>query len=337
MIELEGIEKTYTSGEVVTRVLRDISFRIEPGEYVAIMGASGTGKSTLMNILGCLDKPTAGHYRLDGTDMVNLDDEGLSHLRNHKIGFVFQQFHLLQRTTALKNALLPLIYADDYPEDAEELGEHALAMVGLSDRVDYRPNQLSGGQQQRVAIARALITNPSIILADEPTGNLDTRSGTEVMAIFQHAFDRDADLVDVQALSDRIGVAKQIPLHRAAEDTHAGHRGDILVRDSLALGRIPVPGIVPLRFDTPHRRLNLVGILPQRGSRLPGLRCDEFEIGDLFANRADIGQGERRDAGIGRADGLAAAGHQHHGPRAKALDPLHHLFFGSLADGHDHG
>lgn len=185
MIELEGIEKTYTSGEVVTPVLRDISFTIEPGDYVAVMGASGTGKSTLMNILGCLDKPTAGHYRLDGTDMVNLDDEGLSHLRNHKIGFVFQQFHLLQRTTALKNALLPLIYADHYPEDAEELGEHALAMVGLGDRIDYRPNQLSGGQQQRVAIARALITDPSIILADEPTGNLDSRSGAEVMAIFQ--------------------------------------------------------------------------------------------------------------------------------------------------------
>jgi putative ABC transport system ATP-binding protein len=185
MIELHGIEKAYTSGEVVTRVLKDISFEIDPGEYVAIMGASGTGKSTLMNILGCLDKPTAGHYRLDGTDMVNLDDEGLSHLRNHKIGFVFQQFHLLQRTTALKNVLLPLIYTDHYPEDAEELGENALNMVGLSDRVDYRPNQLSGGQQQRVAIARALITNPSLILADEPTGNLDSRSGAEVMAIFQ--------------------------------------------------------------------------------------------------------------------------------------------------------
>jgi len=185
MIELEGIEKTYGSGEVVTRVLQDISFEIQPGQYVAIMGASGTGKSTLMNILGCLDKPTDGHYRLDGTDMVELDDEELSHLRNHKIGFVFQQFHLLQRTTALKNALLPLIYADHYPEDAEELAEEALAMVGLSDRIDYRPSQLSGGQQQRVAIARALINNPAILLADEPTGNLDSRSGTEVMAIFQ--------------------------------------------------------------------------------------------------------------------------------------------------------
>ncbi len=185
MIELEGIEKTYVSGEVVTRVLQGISFEIEAGEYVAIMGASGTGKSTLMNILGCLDIPTAGHYRLDGTDMVNLDDEALSQLRNRKIGFVFQQFHLLQRTTARKNVLLPLIYAEDYPENAEEMAEAALEMVGLHDRIDYRPNQLSGGQQQRVAIARALITNPAVLLADEPTGNLDRRSGAEVMAIFQ--------------------------------------------------------------------------------------------------------------------------------------------------------
>jgi len=185
MLQLEGIEKTYVSGDVSTPVLKGISFEIDPGEYVAIMGASGTGKSTLMNILGCLDKPTTGHYTLDDVDMVNLDDDELSHVRNHKIGFVFQQFHLLQRTSALKNVLLPLIYSDDYPEEAEDLAENALAMVGLADRVDYRPSQLSGGQQQRVAIARALITNPTIILADEPTGNLDSRSGAEVMAIFQ--------------------------------------------------------------------------------------------------------------------------------------------------------
>jgi len=185
MIELEGIEKTYLAGSVETRVLKDISFRIQAGEFVAIMGASGTGKSTLMNVLGCLDKPTAGHYRLEGTDMVNLDDEALSHLRNHRIGFVFQQFHLLDRASALRNVMLPLIYADQYPEDAKEQGEKALAAVGLSDRMAYRPNQLSGGQQQRVAIARALITNPAILLADEPTGNLDSTSGAEVMAIFQ--------------------------------------------------------------------------------------------------------------------------------------------------------
>jgi putative ABC transport system ATP-binding protein len=185
MIELEGIEKTYVAGSVETRVLKDVSVRIETGEFVAIMGASGTGKSTLMNVLGCLDKPTAGHYRLEGTDMVNLDDDALSHLRNHKIGFVFQLFHLLDRATALRNVMLPLIYADQYPEDAKERGEKALATVGLSDRMTYRPNQLSGGQQQRVAIARALITNPAILLADEPTGNLDSTSGAEVMAIFQ--------------------------------------------------------------------------------------------------------------------------------------------------------
>jgi putative ABC transport system ATP-binding protein len=185
MIELEGIEKTYGNGSVSTPVLKGVSFRIEAGQYVAIMGASGTGKSTLMNVLGCLDKPTAGHYRLDGIDMVNLDDDQLSRLRNHKIGFVFQQFHLLQRTTALKNALLPLIYADDYPADADQRATEALTTVGLAERLEYTPSQLSGGQQQRVAIARALINNPALILADEPTGNLDSQSGAEVLAIFE--------------------------------------------------------------------------------------------------------------------------------------------------------
>ena len=185
MIELDNVDKTYGNGEVTTPVLKGVSFRIEAGEYVAIMGASGTGKSTLMNVLGCLDKPTGGHYRLDGTDVVDLDDDALSHLRNHKIGFVFQQFHLLDRTTALKNVMLPLIYGDRYPDDAEERAEKALTAVGLNDRMSYKPSELSGGQQQRVAIARALITDPAILLADEPTGNLDRRSGLEVLAIFQ--------------------------------------------------------------------------------------------------------------------------------------------------------
>jgi len=185
MIELENIEKTYAAGTVTTPVLQAITFHVDRGEYVAIMGASGAGKSTLMNILGCLDKPTGGQYRLDRIDVVNLDDEELSHLRNEKIGFVFQQFHLLQRTTALKNVMLPLIYVEDYPDDAVERAESALAAVGLADRMTYRPGELSGGQQQRVAIARALVTDPEIILADEPTGNLDSRSGLEVLAIFQ--------------------------------------------------------------------------------------------------------------------------------------------------------
>jgi putative ABC transport system ATP-binding protein len=197
MIELENIEKTYGNGEVTTPVLKEISFRIEAGEYVAIMGASGTGKSTLMNVLGCLDKPTAGRYRLEGTDVVDLDDDALSHLRNHKIGFVFQQFHLLERTTALKNVLLPLIYTDPYPAGAQGRGEEALTAVGLHDRMGYRPSELSGGQQQRVAIARALIADPAILLADEPTGNLDKRSGLEVLAIFKRLHGQGRTLIVV--------------------------------------------------------------------------------------------------------------------------------------------
>lgn len=192
MIELEDITKTYGNGSVATAVLKDISFSVESGEYVAIMGTSGTGKSTLMNILGLLDRPTGGRYLLDDTNVTELSDEDLSHLRNKRLGFVFQQFHLLERASARKNVLLPLIYADEFPDDADERAEQALVTVGLAERVDYRPNELSGGQQQRVAIARALINDPDVILADEPTGNLDRRSGLEVLALFKdlHAHGR---------------------------------------------------------------------------------------------------------------------------------------------------
>lgn len=205
MIEVEGLEKTYSAGSLATPVLKGVSFRIDEGEYVAIMGTSGTGKSTLMNILGCLDKPTGGSYRLDGTEVCSLDDDALSHLRNKKIGFVFQQFHLLERATAMRNVMLPLIYVDEYPEDAEKMAEKALAAVGLADRRQYRPNELSGGQQQRVAIARALITEPGIILADEPTGNLDRKSGLEVMAIFKKLHQEGRTIILVthdQAVAD---------------------------------------------------------------------------------------------------------------------------------------
>jgi len=214
MIELETIEKTYGSGLAATPVLKGVSFRIQAGEYVALMGASGTGKSTLMNVLGCLDKPTGGQYQLDGADAVTLDDNALSHLRNQKIGFVFQQFHLLERTTALKNVMLPLIYSEPYPEDAEERAEKALGAVGLNDRMYYRSGELSGGQQQRVAIARALITNPQIILADEPTGNLDSKTGLEILAIFKrlHRDGRTIIIVthdeEVAEHADRIIVLK---------------------------------------------------------------------------------------------------------------------------------
>ncbi len=185
MIKMQEIEKNYGNGVTTTKVLKGISFCIDKGEYVAIMGASGTGKSTLMNILGCLDKPTSGEYWLDDADVVNLDDDALSHFRNRKIGFVFQQFHLLERATAIRNVMLPLIYAAEYPEDAEERAKRVLSAVGLADRIQYKSNELSGGQQQRVAIARALIADPEIVLADEPTGNLDRKSGLEIMAIFK--------------------------------------------------------------------------------------------------------------------------------------------------------
>ena len=197
MIELEGIEKTYSGGQRPAPVLRGISFKINAGEYVAIMGASGTGKTTLMNLLGCLDRATAGRYRLDGADVADLDDDALSHLRNRRVGFVFQQFHLLERATALRNVMLPLIYAEEYPEDARRRAEQALAAVGLADKADSTPQKLSGGQQQRVAIARALILDPAILLADEPTGNLDRASGLEVLAVFQRLHRQGRTLIVV--------------------------------------------------------------------------------------------------------------------------------------------
>jgi ABC-type lipoprotein export system ATPase subunit len=184
MIEIRDIEKTYTKSSVATRVLHGITISVQRGEYVAIMGSSGTGKSTLMNIIGCLDKPTKGQYELDGIDVLKLDDDALSALRNKKFGFVFQQFFLLERTTALENVLLPLIYTDKYPTGAIQLADKFLANVGLEDRREYFANELSGGQQQRVAIARALINNPDVILADEPTGNLDSQSTAEILEIF---------------------------------------------------------------------------------------------------------------------------------------------------------
>jgi len=210
MIVMEDIHKTYGEGEVATAVLRGVSFRVHPGEYVAIMGASGTGKSPLMNIIGCLDRPSSGRYLLDGADVGGLDDDALSRLRNEKIGFVFQQFHLLERTTALRNVMLPLIYAERFPDDAEDRAAAALAAVGLADRTGYRPSELSGGQQQRVAIARALIRDPEIILADEPTGALDRESGRAVMDIFARLHDEGRTVIVVTHDRGVAGEAERI-------------------------------------------------------------------------------------------------------------------------------
>ncbi len=183
VIQLKDIVRNFRVGTEVVKVLRGISLNIEKGEYVALMGPSGSGKSTLMNLIGCLDTPTSGQYILNGTDVSDLVDNELAEIRNKEIGFVFQTFNLLPRSTALDNVALPLVYAGLSSADRRKRAEEVLEMVSLSDRITHRPNQLSGGQRQRVAVARALVNNPSLILADEPTGNLDSKTSVEIMAL----------------------------------------------------------------------------------------------------------------------------------------------------------
>ena len=245
VIELRNIERTYASGEIEVRAVRDVSLTIQPGEFVAIMGASGSGKSTMMNTLGCLDRPTGGSYLLDGIDVSKLNRDALADIRNRKIGFVFQGFDLLSRTSAIENVELPMLYSHKRLKSSQ-LREKALAaldIVGLAPRAGHYPNQLSGGQQQRVAIARALCNEPSLLLADEPTGNLDSQTSIEIMGVFQklneqgitivmvtHELDiahytqrnivmRDGSVVDDSPVNGRLFATEE--LRRLAEALHA--------------------------------------------------------------------------------------------------------------------
>lgn len=210
MIWMEDIRKTYQLGEVTVPVLKGINLAIEAGEYVAIMGVSGSGKSTLMNIIGCLDRPSDGYYVLEGRNLTTLDNDQLAYIRNQRIGFVFQQFNLLARSTALENVMLPMVYANIPRSRRRERAIAALARVGLADRLHNRPSQLSGGQQQRVAIARALVNRPALVLADEPTGALDTETSQEVMHLLTELNQQGITIVivthepDVAAQTQRV-------------------------------------------------------------------------------------------------------------------------------------
>jgi putative ABC transport system ATP-binding protein len=195
VIEIDNITKDYVMGDEIVRALRGVSLQIHRNEYVAIMGPSGSGKSTLMNMFGCLDTPTSGLYEFNGKNVAAMDDDELAAIRNREIGFVFQTFNLLPRSTSLRNVELPLIYAGMDPEAREERATQALVDVGLGDRIHHKPNELSGGQRQRVAIARALVNNPSIILADEPTGNLDSKTGEEIMALLEDLHSRGNTII----------------------------------------------------------------------------------------------------------------------------------------------
>jgi putative ABC transport system ATP-binding protein len=214
LIELTGVSKVYRMGDVEVHALREVSFTVAERDFVAVMGSSGSGKSTLMNIIGCLDRPTAGTYRLDGQEVSRLDRRALAQIRNRTLGFVFQSFNLLARTSALENVELPLVYGGVPARERRQRAAEALARVGLAERAHHHPNQMSGGQQQRVAVARALVTRPRLIVADEPTGNLDSRTTVEIMALFQELAEAGITVLLVTHESDVAAYASRVVVMR---------------------------------------------------------------------------------------------------------------------------
>ncbi len=254
LIETKNLKKIYGSGEIAVAALGGVDVRIKNGEFIAIMGPSGSGKSTLMNILGCLDRPTDGTYILDGEDVSQLSKVELAGVRNHKIGFVFQSFNLLARTTVLDNVILPMLYGGNTfsNREREERAMHALEMVGLADRAHHQPNEISGGQKQRVAIARALVNQPPLILADEPTGNLDTRSSEEIMTILHDLHSRGGSIVMV---------THEPEIARHTQRVICVRDGKI-IDDSVCLGRAAEGaggvGGVPPHSSSPHAQVTPV-------------------------------------------------------------------------------
>lgn len=239
MLELKNIYKNYTQGKMDVPVLKDISLSVDEGEYVAIMGPSGSGKTTLMNIIGCLDSPTSGEYMLEGKDISQSSDNKLSDVRLHSIGFVFQSFYLLSRQSALENVALPLLYAGVRRKERLEIARKALERVGLGDRVNFKPTQLSGGQCQRVAIARAIVNNPKVLLADEPTGALDTKSGEQIMEIFQKLNEEGVTIVMITHEPEIAAHAKRVL-----------HIRDGMLLEAQASGTTPA-GAAPVTGETP--------------------------------------------------------------------------------------